>query len=94
VRQVLINLVLNAQQAMGRGGTITINIGQADGFGMVSVSDTGPGIRRRDARSAFQAVCDVEKRERDGLALVKSSWTILAGVSRWNRSLGMAQHSS
>src|SRR5439155_19608714 len=38
LRQVLINLVINAQQAMGKGGTITINIGASDGFGAVSVA--------------------------------------------------------
>jgi signal transduction histidine kinase len=44
LRQVLMNLVLNAQQAMGRGGAITISISQDDKFGAVAVSDTGPGI--------------------------------------------------
>ncbi len=44
LRQVLMNLVLNAQQAMGRDGRITIRIGQADGFGTIDVTDTGPGI--------------------------------------------------
>jgi signal transduction histidine kinase len=46
LRQVLMNLVLNAQQAMGDGGSITIRVGEdaANGMGTIEVADTGPGI--------------------------------------------------
>jgi len=44
LRQALMNLVLNAQQAMGRGGTITLTLGREGRFGTLDVSDTGPGI--------------------------------------------------
>src|SRR5206468_4286107 len=44
LRQVLMNLVINAQQAMGNGGRIVIRIWREEEFGMVDVSDNGPGI--------------------------------------------------
>jgi signal transduction histidine kinase len=72
MRQVLINLVINAQQAMGRGGTITINIGQADGFGTVSVADTGPGIPLEMRDRLFKPFATSKKEGSGiGLALVK-----------------------
>lgn len=72
LRQVLINLVINAQQAMGRGGTITINIAQADGFGAISVSDTGPGIPPEMRDRLFKPFATSKKEGSGiGLALVK-----------------------
>lgn len=46
LRQVLINLALNAQQAMGVGGRVMLRIGRDahEPFGTIDVSDTGPGI--------------------------------------------------
>jgi signal transduction histidine kinase len=46
LRQVLMNLVLNAQQAMGDGGSITIRVSEdaPSGVGIIEVTDTGPGI--------------------------------------------------
>jgi signal transduction histidine kinase len=44
LRQVLMNLVLNAQQAMGKGGTITLHIARDESSGIIQVTDTGPGI--------------------------------------------------
>ncbi len=44
LRQVLMNLVLNAQQAMGRGGSITLRMGKSGNFGTIDLADTGPGI--------------------------------------------------
>ena len=72
LRQVLINLVINAQQAMGRGGTITINIGQSDGFGTISVADTGPGIPPEMRDQLFKPFATSKKEGSGiGLALVK-----------------------
>jgi len=72
LRQVLINLVINAQQAMGKGGTITITIGQSDGFGAVSVADTGPGIPPEMRDRLFKPFATSKKEGSGiGLALVK-----------------------
>lgn len=42
--QVVVNLVLNAAQALGEGGTITVTTAASGGKVTLSVSDTGPGI--------------------------------------------------
>jgi PAS domain S-box-containing protein len=41
---LFMNLFLNAAQAMGRTGTIEVQVSVADGFCQVVVSDRGPGI--------------------------------------------------
>ncbi|ORJ58741.1 ATP-binding protein [Geothermobacter hydrogeniphilus] len=45
LKQVFINLVMNATQAMGRGGRLTITTGTTtDGDARVVIADNGPGI--------------------------------------------------
>jgi signal transduction histidine kinase len=44
LRQVFLNLVLNAVQALSSGGEVTLEIRQEGGSTRVSVRDTGPGI--------------------------------------------------
>lgn len=44
IQQALLNLVLNAVEAMSGGGTLTISSRAQDGYAFVSVSDTGMGI--------------------------------------------------
>jgi len=72
LRQVLMNLVLNAQQAMGSGGAITIRVGRDEQFGTIDVTDTGPGIPEEMRARLFKPF-QTSKREGHGigLALVK-----------------------
>jgi two-component system NtrC family sensor kinase len=44
VRQIIINLVINAAQAMRNGGTIRIETGFDDDNAFCRVTDTGPGV--------------------------------------------------
>ncbi|VVS93475.1 sensor histidine kinase [Desulfoluna spongiiphila] len=44
VSQVLVNLVLNAVEAVGKGGRIDVRATLADGFCALTVADDGPGI--------------------------------------------------
>jgi len=54
LHQVLLNLVLNAKQAIGEKGEISIAIGQSNGFVVVTVSDTGCGIPDSMLESLFR----------------------------------------
>ncbi len=44
IHQVMLNLLLNAAQATGRGGVIVVRTGVRDGRAEITVSDNGPGI--------------------------------------------------
>jgi len=44
IQQALLNLILNAVEAMPEGGALTVSSKVDDGYAFVSVSDTGTGI--------------------------------------------------
>jgi signal transduction histidine kinase len=74
LRQVLMNLVLNAQQAMGPGGRVTLRLGRDDaaGFGTLDVADNGPGIPAEIRDRLFKPFATTKREGHGiGLALVK-----------------------
>ncbi len=73
LRQILMNLVLNAQQAMGEGGAIALAISKdAEGYGLIDVTDTGPGIPEEMKARLFKPFQTSKKEGHGiGLALVK-----------------------
>lgn len=72
LRQVLMNLLLNAQQAMGEGGRVTLRIGRDEAFGTIDVTDTGPGIPPEVRERLFKPfVTSKNEGHGIGLALVK-----------------------
>jgi PAS domain S-box-containing protein len=62
-KQVLLNLMINALEAIERSGTVSVRVLPADvpgsgagsrrGFAMIEVRDTGSGIRAEDLRQVF-----------------------------------------
>jgi signal transduction histidine kinase len=72
LRQILMNLVLNAQQAMGAGGSITLKISSDEHFGLIDFTDTGPGIPEEMQARLFKPFQTSKKEGHGiGLALVK-----------------------
>ena len=54
VSQVLMNLMMNAVQAMPEGGRLTLSARSRDHFLEVAVSDTGGGIPKKDIGKIFE----------------------------------------
>jgi signal transduction histidine kinase len=72
IKQVLVNLIKNAMQAMTKGGQLTIETGQsgsvADGV-WVSISDTGCGIPQEQQNRIFEPFYTTKKKG-SGLGLM------------------------
>ncbi|MCB2154215.1 sensor histidine kinase [bacterium] len=54
IRQVFLNLLLNAMDAVGKNGWIRVGLARKAEFAMVSVEDSGPGIRADMASRIFE----------------------------------------
>ncbi len=70
VEQILVNLVVNARDAMPGGGTVEISTGPADpeGFFVLSVRDTGTGMDEETLRQVFEPFFTT-KRQGEGTGL-------------------------
>jgi signal transduction histidine kinase len=51
----LLNVLLNATQAMTSGGELILSVKQVDGWAVIDVTDTGPGIAPDKAARIFDA---------------------------------------
>jgi len=54
IKQVLLNLLNNAMEAITRGGEITITTEKAGNLAVVSIADTGAGIQAADLNHIFE----------------------------------------
>lgn len=69
IKQVLVNLVKNAMQAMARGGTLTVQTGAGSEAVWVSISDTGGGIPEEKLNRIFEPFFTTKKKG-SGLGLM------------------------
>ena len=74
LQQVLINLIVNAVQAMPEGGTLTLETSDRDAHTdargvRIVVRDTGGGIRAEDMARLFDPFFTTKKRQGTGLGL-------------------------
>ena len=68
IQQILINLIVNARQAMGEGGRLKLSIrdNSAEGWAEVSVGDTGCGIPNDKLQKIFDSFYTTKKADARG----------------------------
>jgi two-component system NtrC family sensor kinase len=70
LRQAIVNVVLNACEAMGRGGKLTVETRPgADGGFEVDIADTGPGISEEHMSHLFEPFFTTKGEKGTGLGL-------------------------
>ncbi|MFC2020914.1 ATP-binding protein [Chloroflexota bacterium] len=73
IHQVLVNILINAVQAMPEGGKLTLTDGQEDGFLEVKIADTGCGIPKEAIEKIFDPLYTMKAKGIGfGLAVCKS----------------------
>ncbi|MBI3849860.1 MAG: PAS domain S-box protein [Verrucomicrobia bacterium] len=69
IKQVLVNLIKNAMQAMTKGGTLTVQTGEGGDGVWISVADTGGGIPQEQLNRIFEPFYTTKKKG-SGLGLM------------------------
>jgi signal transduction histidine kinase len=73
LHRAILNLVLNAQDAMPRGGTLTLRTRNEPGNVIIEVTDTGSGLTREECARIFTPYYTSKKQGTGlGLAIVQS----------------------
>lgn len=68
IQQVILNLIINARQAMGEGGKLALRIwiDEATQMGQISVADNGSGIPAAKLRQIFEPFYSTKDRDDQG----------------------------
>src|SRR5437870_710378 len=75
MREVFVNLILNAVDALPRGGRITIKTWAADHRVQCAVSDTGTGMAAESQRRVLEPVFTTKGPKRTGPTASLGLWT-------------------
>lgn len=67
--QVLLNLLINARDAMPAGGVITLSAGERDGHAVIGITDTGCGIPAEQLPEIFKPFHTTKGAKGSGLGL-------------------------
>jgi signal transduction histidine kinase len=80
LRGILINLLQNAAEAGGAGGTVLVITRVAGGAGVIEVHDSGPGLSAEAAATLFQPTITFKKHGMGlGLSIAKSHALLSGG---------------
>ena len=74
VQQTMVNILMNAAQAMPDGGKILIKTGRGDQHVFISITDSGVGIKEEDLERIFEPFFTTKEKEQGtglGLSLCK-----------------------
>lgn len=82
LQQVLLNLLLNALQAIDGAGRVRVEVSTSDGFATLVVSDTGRGIRPEHLGSIFRPFFTTKGKQGTGLGLSLARRTVEAHGGR------------
>jgi signal transduction histidine kinase len=81
IRGTLLNLLLNAGQALGGRGQVTVRVAQADGNASIQVQDNGPGIPEPLRDQVFEPFFTTKARGGGlGLAIARRTAEIHGGA--------------
>lgn len=78
IQKVLINLVLNANEALKEGGQVRVATGRQNGFVVFSVSDNGCGISKEFVQNSLFRPFQTTKKQGMGIGLYQSKMIVEA----------------
>jgi signal transduction histidine kinase len=89
LRQAVLNLIKNGQEALSKGGTLSVTTRRLDGTVEIAVSDTGPGIPPEVGRRLFEQFFTTKPQGTGlGLAITRQIVEEHGGQIRWTSTPG------